>query len=116
MANYVLAFFASSVTMVLRIIHGRGIGVQREMVRSVLARAEFVADFEDAPAEAGGWGAGGARRHAHHRDGYIRFSYANSLANLMEAVERIKKVSVRWEAAAAAQRETSPKPYSARWL
>jgi dsDNA-specific endonuclease/ATPase MutS2 len=42
---------------VLRIIHGRGIGVQREMVRSVLARAEFVADFEDAPAEAGGWGA-----------------------------------------------------------
>ena len=33
-------------------------------------------------------------------DGYIRFSYANSLANLMEAVERIKKVSVRWEAAA----------------
>ena len=35
-------------------------------------------------------------------DGYIRFSYANSLANLMEAVERIKKVSVRWEAAAVA--------------
>jgi aspartate/methionine/tyrosine aminotransferase len=31
-----------------------------------------------------------------HGDGYIRFSYANSLANLMEAVERIKKVSVRW--------------------
>jgi aspartate aminotransferase len=29
-------------------------------------------------------------------DGYIRFSYANSLDNLMEAVERIKKVSVRW--------------------
>src|ERR1035437_7815071 len=35
-------------------------------------------------------------------DGYIRFSYANSLANLMEAVERIKKVSVRWGAAAVA--------------
>jgi aspartate aminotransferase len=33
-------------------------------------------------------------------DGYIRFSYANSLPNLMEAVERIKKMSVRWEAAA----------------
>ena len=32
-------------------------------------------------------------------DGYIRFSYANSLPNLMEAVERIKKMSVRWEAA-----------------
>ncbi len=29
-------------------------------------------------------------------EGYIRFSYANSLANLMEAVERIQKVSARW--------------------
>ena len=41
----------------LRIIHGRGVGVQREMVRAVLARTAFVADFSDAPAEAGGWGA-----------------------------------------------------------
>ena len=41
----------------LRIIHGRGIGVQREIVRSILARTDFVADFRDAPAEAGGWGA-----------------------------------------------------------
>ena len=41
----------------LRIIHGRGIGVQREMVRAVLARTEYVASFADAPAEAGGWGA-----------------------------------------------------------
>jgi dsDNA-specific endonuclease/ATPase MutS2 len=41
----------------LRIIHGRGIGVQRETVRAVLPRQEFVAGFEDAPAEAGGWGA-----------------------------------------------------------
>jgi dsDNA-specific endonuclease/ATPase MutS2 len=41
----------------LRIIHGRGIGVQREIVRSVLARTEFVQDFGDAAAEAGGWGA-----------------------------------------------------------
>ena len=41
----------------LRIIHGRGIGVQREIVRSVLARTEFVSDFRDAPADAGGWGA-----------------------------------------------------------
>ena len=41
----------------LRIIHGRGIGVQRETVRRVLARTSFVASFSDAPAEAGGWGA-----------------------------------------------------------
>ena len=41
----------------LRIIHGRGIGVQREIVRSVLERTEFVLAFSDAPAEAGGWGA-----------------------------------------------------------
>jgi dsDNA-specific endonuclease/ATPase MutS2 len=41
----------------LRIIHGRGIGVQREMVRAILARTDFVAEFRDAPAEAGGWGA-----------------------------------------------------------
>ena len=41
----------------LRIIHGRGIGVQREMVRAVLARTPFVLDYHDAPGEAGGWGA-----------------------------------------------------------
>jgi dsDNA-specific endonuclease/ATPase MutS2 len=41
----------------LRIIHGRGIGVQREIVRAVLARTPFVLSFQDAPLEAGGWGA-----------------------------------------------------------
>ncbi len=41
----------------LRIIHGRGIGVQREMVRSVLSRLPYVVQYGDAPAEAGGWGA-----------------------------------------------------------
>jgi dsDNA-specific endonuclease/ATPase MutS2 len=41
----------------LRIIHGRGIGVQREMVRSILSRTDFVLEYRDAPGEAGGWGA-----------------------------------------------------------
>jgi len=41
----------------LRIIHGRGIGVQRQTVRTLLGRDPRVVDFGDAPAEAGGWGA-----------------------------------------------------------
>jgi DNA-nicking Smr family endonuclease len=41
----------------VRIIHGRGIGVQRQIVRSILARTSFVTAFGDAPPEAGGWGA-----------------------------------------------------------
>ena len=41
----------------LRIIHGRGIGVQREMVRKILDRTSFVTSWTDAPPEAGGLGA-----------------------------------------------------------
>ncbi|MEK6320920.1 MAG: Smr/MutS family protein [Acidobacteriota bacterium] len=41
----------------VRIIHGKGSGVQREMVRSILSRASYVVDYRDAPAESGGWGA-----------------------------------------------------------
>jgi aspartate/methionine/tyrosine aminotransferase len=36
--------------------------------------------------------------------GYIRFSYANSMANLMEAVDRIKKVSPKWADSLVASR------------
>ncbi len=42
---------------VVRIIHGKGIGVQREIVRGVLARTDFVLDWTDAPPDAGGLGA-----------------------------------------------------------
>ena len=41
----------------VRIIHGKGIGVQREMVRSILGKTDFVADWTDAPPDAGSWGA-----------------------------------------------------------
>lgn len=41
----------------LRIIHGKGRGVRREIVRSILARTDFVVHFEDAPPTAGGTGA-----------------------------------------------------------
>ena len=41
----------------VRLIHGRGIGTQRQIVRSVLSRHPRVVDFIDAPPERGGWGA-----------------------------------------------------------
>ena len=41
----------------VRLIHGKGIGVQREITRKVLEQTPFVLQFHDAPPEAGGWGA-----------------------------------------------------------
>ncbi|HUI55317.1 MAG TPA: pyridoxal phosphate-dependent aminotransferase [Bryobacteraceae bacterium] len=35
--------------------------------------------------------------------GFVRFSYANSMENLMEAIHRIKKVSPKWEATLVAR-------------
>jgi DNA-nicking Smr family endonuclease len=48
----------------VRIIHGRGIGVQRAAVRAILERDSRVAEYGDAPGEAGGWGATWARLRA----------------------------------------------------
>ena len=41
----------------VRIVHGRGKGVQRAEVRRLLGRLEYVLDFDDAPPVSGGWGA-----------------------------------------------------------
>jgi dsDNA-specific endonuclease/ATPase MutS2 len=42
---------------VVRIVHGKGVGVQRQTVRALLKRDPRVEDFGDSPLEAGGWGA-----------------------------------------------------------
>lgn len=41
----------------VRIIHGKGVGVQREIVRKVLAETEFVSSFKTADEFSGSWGA-----------------------------------------------------------
>jgi DNA-nicking Smr family endonuclease len=41
----------------VRLIHGRGIGVQRSSVQGLLAGHPLVERFFDAPPERGGWGA-----------------------------------------------------------
>lgn len=41
----------------VRIVHGRGIGAQRQAVQRLLAGHALVAAFGDAPPERGGWGA-----------------------------------------------------------
>jgi len=54
-ASYIEAALERGFTEV-RLIHGRGIGAQRRIVRSLLARHPQVVDFSDAPPPAG-WGA-----------------------------------------------------------
>jgi len=41
----------------VRLIHGKGIGVQRRRVQTLLARLDFVEQFADAPPGRGHWGA-----------------------------------------------------------
>ena len=55
-ADYVEAAAARGFREV-RIVHGRGSGVQRRIVRAALARSPFVLSFADATPDRGGWGA-----------------------------------------------------------
>ena len=41
----------------VRIIHGKGIGVQREIVRKVLSEKDFIKSFKTGDEFSGGWGA-----------------------------------------------------------
>ena len=55
-AEYLCAAHARGLREV-RLIHGRGIGVQRRVVQSLLREHPLVARFADAPEERGGRGA-----------------------------------------------------------
>jgi DNA-nicking Smr family endonuclease len=68
-AEYLAAALARGFAEV-RLIHGRGQGVQRTIVRSLLAKHPLVAGYTDAPPGRGGWGATIVRlRHRQGVDG-----------------------------------------------
>ena len=41
----------------VRIIHGKGKGIQKRRVQKLLNESSLVVSYKDAPPEAGGWGA-----------------------------------------------------------
>jgi DNA-nicking Smr family endonuclease len=41
----------------VRVIHGKGKGIQKKQVHKILKKHPLVQSFSDAPPEAGGWGA-----------------------------------------------------------
>jgi DNA-nicking Smr family endonuclease len=68
--EYVRACHERGITH-LRLAHGKGTGVQRAVVRRVLASLPEVASFGDADQEKGGWGATKVVLHPREKpDGY----------------------------------------------
>ncbi len=63
-ADYVEAAAAKGLREI-RLIHGRGKGVQRAIVRAALARSPHVVSFSEATPDGGGWGATVAVLRAH---------------------------------------------------
>ncbi len=55
--------------MDVRIIHGKGSGTLRRLVRSLLEKSPHVADFKDADLGGGGWGATVVRLRHRQQDG-----------------------------------------------
>jgi DNA-nicking Smr family endonuclease len=55
-ADYIEACVHAGFSSV-RIIHGKGRGIQKQRVQEALRRNPHVLSFQDAPLEAGGWGA-----------------------------------------------------------
>ena len=56
LSEYLLACKHEGIRQV-RIIHGKGKGIQRARVHSLLKKNPLVKQFKTAPEEAGGWGA-----------------------------------------------------------
>lgn len=54
--DYLVECMAQSIFRV-RIIHGKGKGIQKARVHALLAKNSLVVSYRDAPAQAGGWGA-----------------------------------------------------------
>jgi DNA-nicking Smr family endonuclease len=54
--DYLRACFDARIYSV-RIVHGKGQGILRDLVRRVLGKMSRVASFSEAPSDAGGWGA-----------------------------------------------------------
>jgi DNA-nicking Smr family endonuclease len=55
-ADYLEECRGRGLTLV-RIVHGRGTGVQRAIVQNLLRTIPYVESFRDAPPQSGGWGA-----------------------------------------------------------